>query len=161
MRDRRGRRAKLRKLLDELEAEAAEKSYDAYMARRAQKQAASGKPIRGRRPRPGSATPKSREHANTTDPDSRLLKTKAGYLQGYNAQAVATTDQFVVAAEVTNLAMDAPAYAPMVTSAKRNLRAAGESVVSAESSPTPATGASTMSGSKESSRSSLLAAHDN
>ena len=126
LRDRSSRRAKLRKLLDELEAEAAEKSYETHLARRAQKQADSGKPIRGRRPTPGSATHKSREHANTTDSDSRLLKTKNGYLQGYNAQAVATTDQFVIAAEVTNLAMDAPAYAPMITSAKNNLRTAGE-----------------------------------
>ena len=61
-----------------------------------------------------------------TDPDSRLLKTKDGYVQGYNAQAVATTDQFVVAAEVTNLAMDAPAYTPMIKAAKDNLKAAGE-----------------------------------
>jgi hypothetical protein len=121
-----GRRAKLRKLLDELEAEAADKSYESHMARRAEKQAASGKPIRGRRPTPGSATHKSREQANTTDSDSRLLKTKNGYLQGYNAQAVATTDQYVIAAGVTNLAMDAPAYARMITSAKNNLRAAGE-----------------------------------
>lgn len=126
LRGRGGRRAKLRKLLDELETEAAEKSYEAHVARRAEKQAASGKPIRGRRPTPGSATHKSRRQANTTDPDSRLLKTKNGYLQGYNAQAVATTDQFVIAAEVTNLAMDAPAYAPMITAAKKNLRAAGE-----------------------------------
>jgi hypothetical protein len=96
------------------------------VARRTEKQAASGKPIRGRRPTPGSATRKSRQQANTTDPDSRLLKTKNGYLQGYNAQAVATTDQFVIAAEVTNLAMDDPAYAPMITAAKKNLRAAGE-----------------------------------
>jgi len=61
-----------------------------------------------------------------TDPDSRLLKTKDGYVQGYNAQGVATTDQFVIAAEVTNLAMDAPAYTPMITAAKENLNAAGE-----------------------------------
>jgi transposase len=102
------RRARLRALLDELEAEASEKSYEAHLTRRAEKQAATGKSIRGRRPVPGSATHKSRRQANVTDPDSRLLKTKDGYLQGYNAQAVATTDQFVVAAEVTNLAMDAP-----------------------------------------------------
>lgn len=126
LRDRSGRRARLRALLDELEAEAAEKSYDAHLARRAEKQAATGRPIRGRRPVPGSATHKSRRQANLTDPDSRLLKTKDGYLQGYNAQAVATTDQFVLAAQVTNLAMDAPAYAPMVQAAKQNLRAAGE-----------------------------------
>ncbi|QWF20467.1 IS1182 family transposase [Nocardioides sp. LMS-CY] len=126
LRGRGGRRARLRALLDELEAEAAEKSYEAHLARRAEQEAATGKPIRGRRPTPGSATHKSRRQANLTDPDSRLLKTKEGYLQGYNAQAVATTDQFVVAAEVTNIAMDAPAYAPMITAAKTNLKAAGE-----------------------------------
>ena len=61
-----------------------------------------------------------------TDPDSRLIKTKGGYVQGYNAQAVATEDQFVIAAEVTNQAHDAPSFEPMITSAKTNLRAAGE-----------------------------------
>ena len=121
-----GRRARLRALLDELEAEAAEKSYEAHMARRAEKQAATGKPIRGRRPSPTASTHKARRQANLTDPDSRLLKTRDGYLQGYNAQAVATTDQFVVAAEVTNQANDTPAYTPMVTAAKHNLHAAGE-----------------------------------
>jgi transposase len=126
LRSRGGRRDRLRALLDELEAEAAEKSYEAHLARRAKKEAATGKPIRGRRPTPGSATHKSRRQANLTDPDSRLLKTKDGYLQGYNAQAVATTDQFVVAAEVTNIAVDAPAYAPMVAAAKTNLKSAGE-----------------------------------
>src|SRR3954447_22183976 len=103
-----GRRARLRALLDDLEAEAAEKSYEAHLARRAEKESATGKPIRGRRPTPGSATHKSRRQANLTDPDSRLLKTEDGYLQGYSAQAVATTDQLVIAAEITNLAMDAP-----------------------------------------------------
>ncbi|WP_408899881.1 transposase (plasmid) [Nocardioides sp. R1-1] len=126
LRTRGERRARLRALLDELEAEAAEKSYEAHLARRAEKEAATGKPIRGRRPTPGSATHKSRQRANVTDPDSRLLKTKDGYVQGYNVQAVSTADQFVIAAEATNLAMDAPAYAPMVAAAKTNLKTAGE-----------------------------------
>ena len=126
LRERAGRRARLRAILEELEAEAAEKSYEAHLAQRAAKEAATGKPIRGRRPVPGSATHKSRQQANVTDPDSRLLKTKDSYLQGYNAQAVATEDQFVIAAEVTNLAMDAPVYASMITAAKKNLRVAGE-----------------------------------
>lgn len=126
LRQRGGRRARLKALLEELEAEAAEKSFEAHVAKRAEKETATGKPIRGRRPVPGSATHKSRNQANLTDPDSRMLKTKNGYLQGYNAQAVATIDQFVVAAEVINLAMDAPAFAPMVTAAKQNLRGAGE-----------------------------------
>ena len=84
-----GRRAKLRKLLDELEGEAAEKSYESHLARRAEIEAATGKPIRGRRPVARIVDTKSRDQANLTDPDSRLLKTKGGYVQGYNAQAVA------------------------------------------------------------------------
>lgn len=126
LRHRHGRRERLRGLLAELEAEAAEKSYQAHLARRAEKEAATGRPIRGRRPKADSATHKSRRHANVTDPESRLLKTAGGYVQGYNAQAVATTDQFVVAAEVTNLAVDAPAYAPMIAAAKENLKSVGE-----------------------------------
>jgi transposase len=126
-RKRGGRRARLRVLLDELETEAADKSYEAHMAKRAEIEAATGKPIRGRRPVPTAATHRSRREANVTDPDSRMLKTKGGYLQGYNAQAVATEQQFVIAAEVTNQANDAPAYAPMITAAKKNLRTAGES----------------------------------
>lgn len=45
----------MRALLEELEAEAAEKSYAAHLARRAEQEAGTGKRIRGRRPTPGSA----------------------------------------------------------------------------------------------------------
>ena len=145
LRHRSGRRARLKALLGELETEAAEKSFEAHVANRAEKEAATGVPIRGRRPVPGSAAHKSRNQANLTDPDSRMLKTKNGYLQGYNAQAVATADQYVVAAEVTNLAMDAPAFAPMVTPQSRICEPPAKSGASAESSPTRATGAATMS----------------
>lgn len=120
------RKARLRELLAELEAEAEEKSYEAHLARRAETEARTGRPIRGRRPTPDSATHKSRRQANVTDPDSRLLKVKAGYVQGYNAQAVATEDQYVIAAEVTNQAHDAPVFEPMISCAQANLQAAGE-----------------------------------
>ena len=120
------RRARLRELIDELETEANERSYEAHIARRAEIEAATGRPIRGRRPTADSTTHKSRTYANVTDPDSRLLKTRAGYVQGYNAQAVATEDQFVVAAEATNQSHDAPSFEPMIAATKRNLRHAGE-----------------------------------
>jgi transposase len=120
------RRARLRALLDELEGEADAKSYEAHVAKRAEIEAATGRPLRGRRPKPDSATHKSRSLANVTDPDSRLLKTRAGYVQGYNAQTVATEDQFVVAAEATNQSHDAASFEPMITATKRNLRRAGE-----------------------------------
>jgi transposase len=76
LRGRSGRRARLRALLDELQAEAARKSHQAHMAKRAEIEQATGKPIRGRRPVPTSATHRSRREANVTDPDSRMLKTK-------------------------------------------------------------------------------------
>lgn len=120
------RRNRLRQLLTELESEDSEKSYEAHMARRAEIEAQTGRPIRGRRPTPDSATHRSRRQANTTDPDSRLLKTKGGYVQGYNAQAVATEDQFIVAAAVTNDAHDAASFSPMIAETKQNLRASGE-----------------------------------
>jgi len=112
--------------LDELLAEEAEKSYQAHMAKRAEIEKSTGRPIRGRRPSPTAATHKSRQQVNLSDPDSRLLKTKGGYIQGYNAQAVATEQQFILAAEVTNCAHDAPSFVPLITAAKRNLKTAGE-----------------------------------
>jgi transposase/predicted XRE-type DNA-binding protein len=126
LRRRDGRRQRLRRLLEELRTEAEEKSYEAHMARRAEIEQATGRPVRGRRPNPQSTTHRSRRQANTTDPDSRLLKTKGGYIQGYNAQAVTTEDQFIVAAEVTNNAHDAPSFQPLIAAAKKNLRGAGE-----------------------------------
>ncbi|MFP5283022.1 MAG: transposase [Actinomycetes bacterium] len=121
-----GRRGRLRRLLEELNQEAAARSYEAHVARRAEQEAATGRPIGGRPPSPDSPQFKSRRHANTTDPDSRLLKTRQGFVQGYNLQAVATEDQFVVAAEATNSNLDTDAYQPMVQAAQDNLRAAGE-----------------------------------
>ena len=43
---------------------------------------------------------------NVTDPDSRNLKTTRGWVQGYNAQAVVTQEQIVVAAEVSVESLD-------------------------------------------------------
>jgi transposase/transcriptional regulator with XRE-family HTH domain len=121
-----GRRARLRTVLDELEAEAAEHSYEAVMARRAAKEAATGTKLRGKRPSPTRQKNRGRQHGNITDPESRLMNTKDGFVQGYNAQAVATVDQFVIAAEVSNQAFDAPLYEDVITTAKTNLKKAGE-----------------------------------
>src|SRR6266550_3142993 len=43
---------------------------------------------------------------NVTDPDSRNVKTPRGYVQGYNAQAVVSENQIVIAAEVTIASSD-------------------------------------------------------
>ena len=121
----RARQQRLREILGELETEAAQRSYEAHLERRAQVRAQTGSPLRGRHPSPTAATHRSRRQANLTDPDSRLLKTKHGYVQGYNAQAVANEAQVVIAAEVVNDANDAASFAPMLTAAQSNLTTAG------------------------------------
>jgi hypothetical protein len=63
--------------------------------------------------------------ANVTDPASRIMKTQRGWVQGYNAQAVATTDQVVVAAAVCDQPADVDQFAPMVAATASNLAAVG------------------------------------
>src|SRR5207253_3725070 len=57
--------------------------------------------------------------------DSSIMHDSAGYLQGYNAQAVVTEDQIIVAAEITQEASDNHQLMPMVAAAQQNLVAAG------------------------------------
>jgi hypothetical protein len=67
--------------------------------------------------------PKTKEpRANTTDPDSRMMHTANGWVQGYNAQAAVNENGIVVAAEVTNEHNDLGQCEPMMAATKRNLR---------------------------------------
>jgi transposase len=122
------RRARLReskrRLEEELESECrANEAYEAYRAR--------GVMRNGRRlgahspPKPytPAATPQGK--INTTDPDSRNVKTPRGWVQGYNGQAAANERQIVIAAEPTNSSADFGQIEPMVNAARRELLAAG------------------------------------
>lgn len=62
---------------------------------------------------------------NTTDPDSKLLKARRGFVQGYNAQAVVNEHQIVIAAEIRSTAADFGHLEPMITAARNELKAAG------------------------------------
>src|SRR4051795_9753539 len=62
---------------------------------------------------------------NVTDPDSRNVKTSRGWVQGYNAQAVVTAGQIVIAADVTVDSPDFGHFEPMVTAARDELARAG------------------------------------
>jgi transposase len=55
--------------------------------------------------------------ANTTDPDSRLLASAHGPVQGFNAQLAVTADQLIVAVNLTNAANDTDQLIPMMTAA--------------------------------------------
>ena len=50
---------------------------------------------------------------NLTDPESRIMKARQGYVQGYNAQLVVTKDQIIVAAEVVQDQNDVHQLLPM------------------------------------------------
>ena len=69
--------------------------------------------------------PKPARQANVTDPDSRIMKTQKGWVQGYNAQAIASRDQIVIACKVSNDASDAQLLEPMAAELERSLAAAG------------------------------------
>jgi transposase len=58
-----------------------------------------------------------RKKANTTDPDSRVMPTRAGWVQGYNGQLVACAGQIILAADVTDEPNDTAQYIPMIDAA--------------------------------------------
>jgi hypothetical protein len=62
---------------------------------------------------------------NLTDPDSKNMKAYRGYVQGYNAQAVTTRAQIIVAAEIAPNGLDFAQLDPMVSAAERELEDAG------------------------------------
>jgi transposase len=78
-------------------------------------------PTRGRpRLRPADV-PDPRTQRNFTDPESRIMKTAEGFVQGYNAQAaVDAASQIIVAQQVTNAPNDQQQLAPLVAQIKAN-----------------------------------------
>ncbi len=96
-----------------------------YERWRAQGISADGRRFGGRDPDPHPVSDMPAGIANVTDPESRKVKTPRGYMQGYNAQAVTTREQIVIAAEVNVDSSDAGHLRPMITAACGELQAAG------------------------------------
>ena len=63
--------------------------------------------------------------ANTTDPQSRIMKTASGWVQGFNAQAAVNAQQVVVACAVTQDRNDVGQLVPMMAAVAANATAAG------------------------------------
>ncbi len=117
----RGRRARIRAALDELESQKT-RDYEARMAERAKKEADLGRKLTGPKPKQDAARRSRPRRANTTDPHSRVMAQESkGVMQGYNAQAAATADQIVLAAEVVVGTNDQPHFVPMATAVTENL----------------------------------------
>lgn len=76
----------------------------------------------GRAPAPPKAEPEGKAQRNFTDPQSRILKTKDGYIQGYNAQAaVDAAAQVIVAHTLDNNGSDQAQFIPLLNAVKANL----------------------------------------
>jgi hypothetical protein len=121
---------------------------DAHTARLAAAEAAGERPPRGKRPSPveehsdiviARARLARAEHraadrarrqaeqaaepgtarANLTDPQSRLMPTRRGWVQGYNVQIAATADQLIVATRVGQQTGDSREFVPMLAAAEQ------------------------------------------
>ena len=117
------RLAQLRKCKEKLQRQAAaaaarqQAKIDAWQA----EEQASGKRKRGRKPKPADPGLDPDTNANATDPDSGIMKTRRGWLQGHNAQIVVTIGQIIIANDVTLDANDVRQLGPMLAQAQANV----------------------------------------
>jgi transposase len=75
-------------------------------------------------PTRADGTPTDKAQRNFTDAESRIMKTNAGFEQGYNAQAVVDEEhQIIVAHGVSNQSPDAEHFIPMLDRVVENLGA--------------------------------------
>ncbi len=63
--------------------------------------------------------------ANVTDPQSRIMNTATGWVQGYNVQAAVNDRQIILTGHVSQDANDVGLYQPMVTKTREILDRAG------------------------------------
>lgn len=94
----------------------AKQEQEGKIARREDEEQVSGKKKRGRKPKEPDEVVDREAKANITDPDSRILKTRTGWKQGYNGQAMADCEsQVIVACDVTQEENDVRQLEPMLT----------------------------------------------
>jgi transposase len=122
--DKKRRAERIRQAKAELEAEAkaaAEAKLKAA-AEAAEKRKAEGRRKGGRKAAPPSTAPDAKVQKNFTDPESRIMKSKDGYVQAYNAQAAVDGEaQIIVAQDVTQSAVDCGQLVSMTDAIETNL----------------------------------------
>jgi len=125
MRDRKSRINRLKACKERLERQKAEaeKQQQDKIDERKSKEENTGKKPRGRKPKPAEEAGNKDAKANVTDPDSRIMKTQKGFVQGLNAQAVTTEEQIIVAEDVTQEENDKQQLHPMLEQAEENRQA--------------------------------------
>ena len=122
--DKKKRLAKIREAKAALEAEAAAAAEDECRleAEKEEQRQAEGRKRSGKTPSPPSPEPDAKAQRNFTDPESRILKTKDGFIQGYNAQAAVDGQaQIIVAHGLTTSTSDQDQLVALVDGIENNL----------------------------------------
>src|ERR1019366_1835850 len=122
--DKQKRIEKIREAKAALEAEAkaaAEEQRGVETAALAEREA-EGRKKPGKPAAPPSDEPAPKAQRNFTDPESRIMKSKDGFVQAYNAQAaVDGTAQVIVAHDLTQSGSDQTQLVPLVAAIAANL----------------------------------------
>jgi transposase len=124
------RPARIRQLLDELQArrDQLQEEHDAKLAAR-ERQRAQGRAPRGRPP--ASKPPQAQADAlfarkrNLTDPDSAIVSHRGMLMQGYTVHAAVADGQVILAAHASSQANEHGLLTTMLTAARDNAVAAG------------------------------------
>jgi len=122
--DKARRAEKIRAAKAELEAEAraAAEAKAKAEAEAEEKRKTEGRKKPGKPAAPPSPEPAPKAQKNFTDPESRIMKSRDGFVQAYNAQAAVDAQaQIIVAQDVTQSAVDCGQLVPMVDAVEKNL----------------------------------------
>ncbi len=126
--DKERRLEKIREAKAELEGEAKAAAAEETRRRRhgggqeaETKRIAERRKKNGKTPTPPKQEPEGKSQRNFTDPESRVLLTKDGYIQGYDAQAAVDAEAQIVAHGLTQSTSDHDQLAPLVDGIKNNL----------------------------------------
>jgi len=124
----RARASRLREAKRRLEEElwVEHRANEAYEAWRAGGVKSDGRQL-SNAPKPYKPPDRPTGQINVTDPDSKIVQSRRGYIQGYTAQAVATKGQIIVTADVICGGNERMTLEPLVESTERELKAAGVS----------------------------------
>ena len=106
----------------EAEAKAAAEAKVEEKAAAEEKRQAEGRKKPGPKAAPPSGEPAPKAQMNFTDPESRIMKSKDGFVQAFNAQAAVDAEaQIIVAQGVTQDANDRRQLVPMTDAIETNL----------------------------------------
>ena len=115
--DRLTRLREARKVLEQraqADYERAQEEYEQKMADRKNKEQRTGRKPSGRPPQEPDPTVDAKLQYNFTDEESRIMKTKDGFDQCYNAQAAVTDDMLVAATHLSNAPNDKEQLEPVL-----------------------------------------------